>query len=68
MTTPQGWQPSIKDLEQLAEQAKQREGRILVAINAARAVAWTAKRVAEIRARYVDEARVVVSMIERLSA
>lgn len=40
MTTPQGWQPSIKDLEQLAEQAKQREGRILVAINAARAVAW----------------------------
>lgn len=34
----------------------------------ARTVGWTAKRVAEIRARYVDEARVVVSMIERLSA
>lgn len=34
----------------------------------ARIVGWTAKRVAEIRARYVDEARVVVSLVERLSA
>lgn len=29
---------------------------------------WTAKRVAEIRARYVDEERVIVSLAERLSA
>lgn len=34
----------------------------------ARIVGWTAKRVGEIRARYVDEARVVVSLVERLSA
>lgn len=34
----------------------------------ARIVGWTAKRVAEIRARYVDEARVIVSLVERLSA
>lgn len=34
----------------------------------ARIVGWTAKRVAEIRARYVDEARVVVSLVERLTA
>jgi integrase len=34
----------------------------------ARIVGWTANRVSEIRARYVDEARVVVSLVERLSA
>lgn len=34
----------------------------------ARIVGWTARRVADIRARYVDEARVVVSLIDRLSA
>ena len=34
----------------------------------ARVVGWTAQKVAEIRARYVDEARVVVSLVERLSA
>lgn len=34
----------------------------------ARIIGWTAKRVATIRARYVDEARVIISMIERLSA
>jgi integrase len=34
----------------------------------ARTAGWTSKRVAGIRARYVDEARVVVSMVERLSA
>ena len=34
----------------------------------ARTVSWTAKRVGEIRARYVDEARVVVSLVARLSA
>lgn len=34
----------------------------------ARIVGWTAKRVAEIRARYVDEARVIVSLVDRLSA
>jgi integrase len=33
----------------------------------ARTIGWTAKRISEIRARYVDEARVVVSMVERLS-
>lgn len=33
-----------------------------------RIVGWRAKEVGEIRARYVDEARVVVSMVERLSA
>jgi len=34
----------------------------------ARIVGWTAKRIAAIRARYVDEARVVVSLVDRLSA
>ena len=34
----------------------------------ARIVGWTAKRVSEIRARYVDEARTIVSLVERLSA
>lgn len=34
----------------------------------ARAVGWGAKEVAAIRARYVDESRVVVSLVERLSA
>lgn len=34
----------------------------------ARIIGWTAKRIAEIRARYVDEARVVVSLIDRLTA
>lgn len=34
----------------------------------ARIIGWTAKRVAQIRARYVDEARVIISLVERLSA
>lgn len=34
----------------------------------ARIVGWTAKRVAEIRARYVDEERVVISLVDRLTA
>jgi integrase len=34
----------------------------------ARVIGWTAKKVGEIRARYVDEARVIVSLVERLSA
>jgi integrase len=34
----------------------------------ARIVGWTAKRVGEVRARYVDEARVIVSLVDRLSA
>ena len=34
----------------------------------ARIVGWTAARVSEIRARYVDEERVVISMIDRLRA
>jgi integrase len=34
----------------------------------ARIVGWTARRVAEIRARYVDEATVVTSLVDRLSA
>lgn len=34
----------------------------------ARIVGWTAKRVSEIRARYVDEARVIVSLVDRLTA
>lgn len=33
----------------------------------ARIVGWTSQRIAEIRARYVDEARVVVSLVDRLS-
>lgn len=32
----------------------------------ARVIGWTAKRVAQVRARYVDEARVVVSMVDRM--
>lgn len=31
-------------------------------------IARTAKRVSEIRSRYVDEARIIVSTVERLSA
>ncbi len=34
----------------------------------ARIVGWTAQKVASIRARYVDEARVVISLVDRLSA
>lgn len=34
----------------------------------ARTIGWKARRIAEIRARYVDEARVIVSLVERLSA
>lgn len=34
----------------------------------ARTIGWTAVKIGEIRARYVDEARSVVSMVERLSA
>ena len=34
----------------------------------AKIIGWTAKRIAEIRARYVDEARVIISLAERLSA
>lgn len=34
----------------------------------ARVIGWTAKRVADVRARYVNEARVVIAMIDRLSA
>lgn len=34
----------------------------------ARIIGWTAKRVGEVRARYVDEARVVVEITKRLSA
>jgi integrase len=34
----------------------------------ARTVGWTAKRVSAIRSRYVDETRVVISLVERLSA
>lgn len=34
----------------------------------ARIIGWTAKRISEIRARYVDEARVVIALAERLSA
>lgn len=34
----------------------------------ARIVGWTAKRIGEIRARYVDEAKVVISLAERMSA
>jgi len=34
----------------------------------ARIVGWTAQRIAGIRSRYVDEARVIVSLINRLSA
>ena len=33
----------------------------------ARIVGWTARRVSEIRNRYVDETRVVISLIERLN-
>ncbi|SFG09367.1 Phage integrase family protein [Novosphingobium sp. CF614] len=34
----------------------------------ARIVGWTAKRIGQIRARYVDEARVIVTLADRLSA
>lgn len=34
----------------------------------ARIIGWTAKRIGEIRARYVDEARVVIALADRLSA
>ncbi|MDP3550650.1 MAG: tyrosine-type recombinase/integrase [Novosphingobium sp.] len=33
-----------------------------------RIVGWTSQRIAEIRARYVDEERVIVSLVDRLSA
>jgi integrase len=34
----------------------------------ARIVGWTARKVSQIRARYVDEARVVISLVDRLTA
>jgi hypothetical protein len=34
----------------------------------ARIVGWTAKRIGQIRGRYIDEARVVISLVERLGA
>lgn len=34
----------------------------------ARIVGWNSQRIAEVRARYVDEARVIVSLVDRLSA
>jgi len=34
----------------------------------ARIVGWTSQRIAGVRARYVDEARVIVSLVDRLSA
>lgn len=34
----------------------------------ARVVGWTSQRIAGVRARYVDEARVIVSLVDRLSA
>lgn len=34
----------------------------------ARIIGWTAQRIAEIRARYVDEERVIISLVDRLSA
>lgn len=34
----------------------------------ARIIGWTSQRIATIRARYVDEARVIVSLVDRLSA
>lgn len=34
----------------------------------ARIVGWTSQRIAEVRARYVDEARTIVSLVDRLSA
>ncbi|GHC96815.1 hypothetical protein GCM10019060_27030 [Novosphingobium pokkalii] len=34
----------------------------------ARIIGWTAQRIAEIRARYVDEERVIINLVERLSA
>lgn len=34
----------------------------------ARIIGWTAQRIAEIPARYVDEERVIISLVERLSA
>lgn len=34
----------------------------------ARIIGWTAQRIGEIRARYVDEERVIISLIDRLSA
>jgi hypothetical protein len=40
----------------------------LIDVEIARTIGWTAKRISEIRARYVDEARAVVSIVERLSA
>lgn len=33
-----------------------------------RVIGWTAKRIGEIRARYVDEAKVIISLAERMSA
>lgn len=43
-------------------------GRGLTDQEIARIVGWTSQRVAEIRSRYVDDSRIIVSLLDRLSA
>lgn len=65
-TNPEGFERTIHDLRGTFAT------RLILARftdeEAAMVMGWTAKRIAAIRARYVNEERVVVSMAERLSA
>lgn len=65
-TKPQGFDRRIHDLRGTYVTWLAVKG--LTDEEIARIVGWTAKRIATIRARYVDEARVVVSLVDRLSA
>jgi integrase len=65
-TKPEGFDRTIHDLR--GTYATWLAMRGLTDEEIARIIGWTAKRIGEIRARYVDEARVLVSLIDRLSA
>jgi len=64
-TKPEGFDRTIHDLR--GTYATWLAMRGLTDEEIARIIGWTAKRIGEIRARYVDEARVLVSLVDRLT-
>lgn len=65
-TKPEGFDRTIHDLRGTYVTWLATKG--LTDDEIARIVGWTSQRIAEVRARYVDEARVIVSLVDRLSA
>jgi integrase len=62
---PKGFDRTIHDLRGTYATWLAKKG--LTDQEIARIIGWTAQRVSEIRARYVDEAQVVVTLVDRLS-